>query len=279
MQWNARGQLAAWRDPLESEVRWQYYLSGLPVSLTDRIGRIRRWHYDPRGNLLKLENGNGGEYRFTYDETGHPTSETRPDDTSRRMAWDARGFLTTLEENGRPAADGGIARRWQQFSHDDSGLLTGRTTRHAEYRFTHDLNGQVTRIRRTPTAEGVALGIESDEIAFARDAAGRQVSEAGVNGELSYEWDVLGNLTNLTLSGEQKLSWLFQGAEIYKITSKVKIGDVTFKKGDYFYLDNLHKDHYETFSSLDKSKGVFNIDGTYNERKSLKAAKRKGPGC
>ncbi|WP_261435363.1 RHS repeat domain-containing protein, partial [Serratia ficaria] len=71
----------------------------------------------------------------------------------------------------------------------------------------------------------------------------------------------------------------FQGAEIYKITSKVKVGDVTFKKGDYFYLDNLHKDHYETFSSLDKSKGVFNLDGSYNERKSIKTAKRKGPGC
>jgi len=71
----------------------------------------------------------------------------------------------------------------------------------------------------------------------------------------------------------------YQGAEIYKITSKVKVGDVTFKNGDYFYLDNLHKDHYETFSSLGKSKGVFNLDGSYNERKSGKAAKRKGPGC
>ncbi len=71
----------------------------------------------------------------------------------------------------------------------------------------------------------------------------------------------------------------FQGAEIYKLSGKVKIDNITFKKGDYFYLDNLHKDHYETFSSLDKSKGVFNLDGYYNEIKSAKAAKRKGPGC
>ncbi|WP_205297382.1 hypothetical protein [Candidatus Pantoea multigeneris] len=71
----------------------------------------------------------------------------------------------------------------------------------------------------------------------------------------------------------------FQGAEIYKVTSKVKVGGVNFKKGDYFYLYNLHKDHYETFSSLDKSKGVFNLDDSYNERKSLKSAKTKWPGC
>lgn len=55
--------------------------------------------------------------------------------------------------------------------------------------------------------------------------------------------------------------------------------EVTFRKGDYFYLDNFHKDHYETFSSLDKSKGVFNLDGTYNERKLKVASKRKGPVC
>jgi hypothetical protein len=71
----------------------------------------------------------------------------------------------------------------------------------------------------------------------------------------------------------------FQGAEIYKFKDKVKVGDVTFKKSDYFYIDNLHKDHYETFSSNDKSKGVFNLDGSYNEKKSERAKKRKGPGC
>ncbi|MEJ1268284.1 RHS repeat domain-containing protein [Pantoea ananatis] len=80
---------------------------------------MRRWHYDPRGNLLRLENGNGGEYRFTYDPTGHPLSEVRPDDTSRQMEWNERGLLTTLMENGRPDDDGGIPRRAQQFSYDE----------------------------------------------------------------------------------------------------------------------------------------------------------------
>lgn len=71
----------------------------------------------------------------------------------------------------------------------------------------------------------------------------------------------------------------FQGAEIYKFTDKAKVDGTTFKKGDYYYLDNLHKDHYETFSKNNASKGVFNLDGTRNESKSKKAAKRTGPGC
>jgi hypothetical protein len=47
---------------------------------------------------------------------------------------------------------------------------------------------------------------------------------------------------------------------------------VKFKPNDYFYKDNLHKDHYETFSSRDVSKGVFNENGSYNVDKSNKVA-------
>ena len=234
--WNERGQLTGWRDPLESEVTWAYNALGLPVSLTDRIGRVRQWRYDPRGNLLRLDNGNGAEYRFTYDAVGRPLSETRPDETVRHMEWDARGFLCALEENGRPAADGGIARRVQQFSYDDSGLLIGRTQRHAEYRYVRDLSGQITRIRRTPTAEGVALGIESDEIAYRHDAAGRVLSESGINGEVGYEWDALSNLTGLILPGEQKLAWLHYGSGH---VSAIRFGQQLVTE---FTRDRLHRE-------------------------------------
>ncbi|AFM58893.1 MULTISPECIES: RHS repeat-associated core domain-containing protein [Enterobacter] len=234
--WNERGQLTGWRDPLESEVRWAYNALGLPVSLTDRIGRVRQWRYDPRGNLLRLDNGNGAEYRFTYDAVGRPLSETRPDETVRHMEWDARGLLCALEENGRPAADGGIARRVQQFSYDDSGLLIGRTQRHAEYRYVRDLSGQITHIRRTPTAEGVALGIESDEIAYRHDAAGRVLSESGINGAVGYEWDALSNLTGLTLPGEQKLAWLHYGSGH---VSAIRFGQQLVTE---FTRDRLHRE-------------------------------------
>ncbi len=244
--WNERGQLTGWRDPLESEVRWAYNALGLPVSLTDRIGRVRQWRYDPRGNLLRLDNGNGAEYRFTYDAVGRPLSETRPDETVRYMEWDARGFLCALEENGRPAADGGIARRVQQFSYDDSGLLIGRTQRHAEYRYVRDLSGQITHIRRTPTAEGVALGIESDEIAYRHDAAGRVLSESGINGAVGYEWDALSNLTGLTLPGEQKLSWLHYGSGY---VSAIRFGQQLVTE---FTRDRLHREVRRTQGARDQ---------------------------
>ncbi|NDO83943.1 type IV secretion protein Rhs [Citrobacter sp. NCU1] len=240
LRWNARGQLAAWCDPLESEVNWTYDVLGQPISLTDRISRTRRWHYDPRGNLLRLENGNGGEYRFTYDAVGRPLSETRPDETSRQMEWDARGFLSAMQENGRPAAEGGIVRRLQQFSYDDSGLMTGRSHRHAEYRYFRNLGGQLTRILRTPTPDGVALGIESDEIALIRDSAGRMLSESGVNGEVGYQWDALNTLTSLTLPGEQPISWLHYGSGH---VSAIRFGQQLVTE---FTRDRLHRETHRT---------------------------------
>ena len=75
----------------------------------------------------------------------------------------------------------------------------------------------------------------------------------------------------------QRTGKTFQGAQIFKFTQKTKIGETTFKKGDYFYLDNLHKDHYETFNKCGSSKGVFNMDGSLNPAKTAKAKNRTGP--
>ena len=103
-------------------------------------------------------------------------------------------------------------------------------------RYFRDLSGQITRIRRTPTAEGVALGIESDEIAYRHDAAGRVLSESGINGEVGYEWDALSNLTGLTLPGGQKLAWLHYGSGH---VSAIRFGQQLVTE---FTRDRLHRE-------------------------------------
>ena len=103
-------------------------------------------------------------------------------------------------------------------------------------RYFRDLSGQITRIRRTPTAEGVALGIESDEIAYRHDAAGRVLSESGINGAVGYEWDALSNLTGLTLPGGQKLAWLHYGSGH---VSAIRFGQQLVTE---FTRDRLHRE-------------------------------------
>ena len=182
------------------------------LSQTDRNGITRRHHSDARANLLRLENGNGGEYRFTCDPTGRPLSEVRPDNTSRQMEYNQRGLLTTLLESGRADNDGGIPHRMQTFSYDRSGLLTTRTTHDAQYRYQRDNSGQLTGLTRAPTAEGMARGIEEDSVQFRFDATGNLLAEQSVNGELHSAYDVLGNLTALTLPDGQQISWLHYGS-------------------------------------------------------------------
>ena len=47
---------------------------------------------------------------------------------------------------------------------------------------------------------------------------------------------------------------------MYKMTEKVKIGETAIKKGDHFYLDNLHKDHLEVFDRNGLFKDVVDFD-------------------
>ena len=51
------------------------------------------------------------------------------------------------------------------------------------------------------------------------------------------------------ISNSSRTGKNFQGQQIYKIDNKVTIDGIKFKKGDYYYLDVLHKDHVEAFSS------------------------------
>ena len=60
----------------------------------------------------------------------------------------------------------------------------------------------------------------------------------------------------------------YQGQSIYQITKK--IDNEYLSKGDFLYLDNLHKDHLEIFNDKGKAKAVLNLNGTLNFEKTDK---------
>jgi|GEM_PF-1984649 filamentous hemagglutinin len=60
----------------------------------------------------------------------------------------------------------------------------------------------------------------------------------------------------------------YQGQTIHKATDD--IGN-NINEGDKFYLDAKHKNHLEVFDGNRKIKAVLNLDGTYNEDKTMKA--------
>jgi len=62
----------------------------------------------------------------------------------------------------------------------------------------------------------------------------------------------------------QKTKYNVQGQSIWQLTEDLK--SLGLKQGDLFYLDNLHKDHLEVFSSKGKMtlRTILNLDGTVN---------------
>ena len=101
---------------------------GLPVSITDRINRTRRYHYSPQGWLTRLENGNGGEYRFSYDAVGRVLAEERPDDTRHYYRYGAAGLLEEHREVGLPGSAGELTQREQRLLRRGGGSWSGAAT-------------------------------------------------------------------------------------------------------------------------------------------------------
>ena len=72
----------------------------------------------------------------------------------------------------------------------------------------------------------------------------------------------------------ERISQKYDNQSIYRITKDLP-GN-TLKKGDFFYLDGLHKNHLEVFRGSGKvktTKTVLNFDGTINIKKATQAAK------
>jgi hypothetical protein len=70
----------------------------------------------------------------------------------------------------------------------------------------------------------------------------------------------------------EKTNKLKQGQSVYRV--KKDIPEYSLKKGDQFYLDAMHKDHIEVFRKNGTLKTVFNLNGTENIRKTLRAIGR-----
>jgi len=70
----------------------------------------------------------------------------------------------------------------------------------------------------------------------------------------------------------EKTKKIQQGQSVYKVIEDIP--KYSLKKGDQFYLDARHKNHFEVFRHNGKAKTVLNLDGTENITKALAANNR-----
>lgn len=94
------------------------------------------------------------------------------------------------------------------------------------------------------------------------------IPNAGAVGNMS-EFFKQSGFGELSKSGSQKTSKIYQGQAVYKASNDVS---ENIRKGDQFYLDAKHKDHLEVFDQRGSFIHVLNLDGTINPAKTAKAA-------
>ena len=135
--------------------------------------------------------------------------------------------------------------------------------------------GLAGRFRARQSVAGFAKIPDKAQTAAVASQSVRQTSNGVkqvVNMKEFFESTKLGR----ALSGQaQKTGKTFQGAPVYQANGKVKVGETVLKKGDNFYLDNLHKDHLEVFDSRGVLKDVLDFDGNRLVKK-LREAEKKG---
>ena len=103
---------------------------------------------------------------------------------------------------------------------------------------------------------------------------------AGINLMLSYpgegkvnnigEFHTQFEFGNTLKNASNKTNFTYKNQPIYKVTKKVKVNNIN--KGDYYYLDGLHKNHIEVYNKNGNFKNVLDFDGSVNTSKT-KAAK------
>lgn len=107
--WDEAGQV--------SETSWHPTL-GLPVEEIDPLGRIERYAYDVRGNLLKEVLADGSETQYEYDGRGLAITMTDALEKRQSFVFDRAGRVTQVTD-----CTGSV----EQFEYDEHGQLIVQT--------------------------------------------------------------------------------------------------------------------------------------------------------
>jgi RHS repeat-associated protein len=211
--YDQRGYLAAVTDPVGGITRLECDAAGLPVVVTGPDGAVTRYERDKLGRITAITGPDAAVTRLAWTLEGRLAGRMLPDGTAERFSYDGEGNLTG---HLHPAA--GLTR----FEYGAFDVVTART----------DPDGTVTdfgydhllrQVNVTIAGPGGSPSPRRLTWSYTYDRAGRLVAETDYNGavsryvhdaagqptrkvnaagqQISYAYDLLGNLTERSLEG------------------------------------------------------------------------------
>ncbi len=209
--YNALGQVLSHTDGKGHTTRLLRTARGLPSSRQDANGQRIRYEYDNAIRLTALVNENSATYRFQYDAADRLIEEQRVDQLTRQFSYNPGGHLIRVDEIGY-GEQGERPQRKTEYERDPIGRLLAKLNSDSRHDYTYDDADRLLSIERSPTQVAKSFGLCAEKLEFAYDKLGRLLTEVTLEGVLNYDYDLLHNLTTLTLPDGRQLNHLYYGS-------------------------------------------------------------------
>jgi RHS repeat-associated protein len=191
--------------------------------VTDPLGNVTAYAYNPAGDLVSLTDPLGHEVSLATDGAGRTIAGTDPRGYTTRIQYDGLDRITqttdplggitrnSFDAAQRPSAViDALGHAVESYAWDTGDRLTATTDANLNSTtYTYDANkrlatitdrkGQMTRITRDPEGRIVAIDYADGSIqTLAYDAAGRLIQVQDAASTLTYAYDILDRLTKET---------------------------------------------------------------------------------
>jgi RHS repeat-associated protein len=207
---NRRGQAISFTYDTHNLLRRKTYRDGSQVdytydghrnriTATDSTGTTN-FTYDTADRLRQIDFPNGRFLHFTYDIGGRRTRLEDPSGVAVNYGYDPAGRLAGLSDgSGQPLVN---------YIYDAVGRLARKNMGNGTYT-TYDYDGAGRLLHLINYAPGGSILSRFD---YTYDALGRRTSMTTLDGLWTYQNDVSGQLTSITLPGGRTIQYVYDAA-------------------------------------------------------------------
>jgi len=197
--YNSRGQLTRKDYPDGTSVAFSYDADGNLISAANEEGTITM-EYNTRNQLTRITYPGGLSQAYTYDEAGRLVQRTEQDGFTIGYSYDEASRLARVADG----SDATIVR----YAYDPSGKLSRKELGSGAFTtYSYDAAGQVTE-QVNYNRDGTVLS----RFTYTYDLSGNPVTIETLDGICHYEYDAIGQLTQVTYPDGNSTSYQYDAA-------------------------------------------------------------------